>query len=78
MQTYDWEALAEDWEAEKVTMVQVVGQLIVQAKLAATVLRSLDDITIPGLKNQVKTLEKRLTALEERLNTLEKRQKRQD
>ncbi len=77
MEPYDWDALAKGWEVERVTTVQVIGRLIVQGKLAADVLRSLDFI-IPGLKNQVKALKKRLSALEERLNALERHQKRQN
>ncbi len=76
MEEYDWDALNNDWGAERVTTVQAIGQLIVQAKLAAAVLES-HDFDIPGLKNQVKNLEKRLKALENQLNTIEWRQKQQ-
>ncbi len=74
MEEYDWDALNNDWGAERVTMVQAVGQLIVQGKLAAAVLQSLDFV-VPGLKNQVKRQEERLKDLELRLNILERRQK---
>ncbi len=74
MEEYNWDALNNDWGAERVTMVQAVGQLIVQGKLAADVLQSLDFV-VPGLKNQMKNLEKRLKDLEIRLNILERRQK---
>ncbi len=77
MEEYDWDALNEDWGAERVTMVQAVGQLIVQGKLAADVLKSLDFV-VPGLKNQMKHLEKQLKDLERRLNILERLQKRQN
>ncbi len=69
MERYDWDVLINLWETEKMTEVQVIGQLILHGKAAADILRSLE-ITIPNLKMRLKTLEKRQAALER----LQKRQ----
>ncbi len=77
METYDWDVLIRRWETERITEVQVIGQLILQGKSASDLLWSLR-VAGTNLENRVKTLEKRLTALEERLNALERRQRRQN
>ncbi len=75
MEPYDFDVLIKKWETERITEVQVIGQLIVHGKSAADTLRSFE-ITIPGLQTRVERLEKRQAALEKRLATLERLQKR--
>ena len=68
MDTYDWDVLIKRWEVERITEVQVIGQLLLHGKSTTDLLRS---VRINVAKRQVKTLV-------ERLKTLEKRQKRQN
>ncbi len=76
METYDWDVLIKMWETERMTDVQVIGQLLLHGKAAADLLWSLK-VTMANLERQTKTLAERLTALEKRLTALEKRQRRQ-
>ncbi len=77
METYDFDVLIKMWETEKISEVQVIGQLLLHGKAAADILRSLE-ITIPNLKIRVEKLEKRQTALEKRLDALERLLKRRN
>ena len=77
MDTYEWDDLIKRWETERITQVQVIGQLLLHGKSAANLLRSVR-ITVANQERQMKKLEKRLTALEERLKALERRLRRQN
>ena len=77
METYDWDDLIKRWEVERITQVQVIGQLLLHGKSNHKLLWSVK-VNVAKLESQVEALVERLTALEERLKTLEKRQKRQN